>query len=275
MSRITFFMSNHPISVFSEITNPFELVIRECCFSTVDNWFFRDAVRSCWLFYWDPDPGAALLYDGKRIPLHPDRVILIPPYTKFSTESSGTFRQFYLHFSAPPPFDRVRRKIYSFPASAVGEQVKNLQTNLEKDRKLFLFQRYLFNTLAAIPESDFLEPEHPLMSPGIRRAVDWIDQHRGEPLSNSLLCKKAGMSRNLFYEQFKKELGMTPGRYLLNLRLEYARRQLIATDDTIDAIAAASGYADRFHFSKAFKNFYGTPPGAYRRPAKQKTVPAV
>ena len=127
----------------------------------------------------------------------------------------------------------------------------------------------LYHFLAEIPEEDFLEPEEQIMSPGIRKAVESINNHLQTPLSNSELCKRAGLSRNHFYELFRQEMGMSPGRYLLNLRMEHARRKLIYSNETIDEIAMGTGYADRFHFSKAFKKFYGFAPGSYRRPVKK------
>ena len=127
----------------------------------------------------------------------------------------------------------------------------------------------IYHYLAKIGESDFLEPEEQIMSPGIKKAVEGMNSHLKSPLSNNELCRKAGLSRNLFYELFRKEMGMTPGRYLLNMRMEFARRKLIYSNETIDDIAASSGYADRFHFSKAFKKFYGFPPGSYRKPVKK------
>ena len=57
---------------------------------------------------------------------------------------------------------------------------------------------------------------------------------------------------------------MSPKKYLLNQRMEHARRLLIHSTDSIEEIAAQTGYADRFHFSKVFRRFYDIPPAAYR-----------
>ena len=133
-----------------------------------------------------------------------------------------------------------------------------------------MIRAMIYQYLSEIPEKDFLDPEENQLSPGIRKALDAINSKIDSSLSNQELCKKAGMSRNQFYETFRKELGMTPGRYLLNVRMEFARRKLIYSSETIEEVAAAAGYADRFHFSKAFKKFFHTPPGNYRKPGKKK-----
>ena len=270
MSGFNFLMSNHPFFIIStEAREAFDITVRECCFSDVDNWFYPEAVFPCWVFYWNPEPGAELFSGGKVYPLQEDSCFLIPPYTKFSTKSFQPFRQFYLHFSVPEPFDRVLRKIFVFPAKTIGPQVKKILNCSDENRRALLIRCLVYVHLAGIPENDFLEPEEQIMSPGIRKAVESISEHLQTPLSNTDLCRKAGLSRNQFYELFRKEMGMTPGRYLLNMRMEHARRKLIYSNETIDEIAAGTGYADRFHFSKAFKKFYGFPPGSYRRPVKK------
>ena len=270
MSGFNFLMSNHPFFIISaDARESFDVTVTECCFSEVDNWVYPEAVFSCWIFYWNPEPGAELICDGKRIQLEEKTCLLIPPYTKFSTNCTRKFRQFYMHFIAPEPFDRVRRTVFPFAAGTISKQVEEILRCTDENRRALLLRKMIYFYLAEIPEKDFLEPEEQIMSPGIRKAVENINQNLQTPLSNGDLCRKAGMSRNQFYELFRKEMGMTPGRYLLNVRMEYARRKLIYSDETIDEIATGSGYADRFHFSKAFKKFYGFPPGSYRRPVKK------
>lgn len=263
-------MSNHPFFIIStDAREAFDIVVRECCFSEVDHWYYPDAVFPYWIFYWNPEPGAELISEGVKYNLSADSSIMIPPYTKFSTNSHQTFRQFYLHFLVPEPFDRVRRKIFTFPTKEISLHLEEFLKCSDENRRALLLRRLIYNHLAQIPESDFLEPEEQIISPGIRKAIECINDNLSNPFSNSDLCRRSGMSRNLFYELFRKEMGMTPGRYLLNARMEYARRKLIYSDDTIDEIATATGYADRFHFSKAFKKFCGFPPGRYRHPEKK------
>ena len=52
---------------------------------------------------------------------------------------------------------------------------------------------------------------------------------------------------------------------MLHLRLAQARRQLAASDATLDEIAARLGFSSAFHLSAAFKQAYGEPPALWRR----------
>lgn len=76
---------------------------------------------------------------------------------------------------------------------------------------------------------------------------------------------------------FEKELGDTPGRYLLKLRLERARQLLRRTDISLLEIAVATGFASSSHFSRVYKRQYTLTPSEERRslsPAKQLIVDA-
>ena len=42
---------------------------------------------------------------------------------------------------------------------------------------------------------------------------------------------------------------------------------------SIDLIAEHTGFTDRFHFSKVFKQWIGIPPAAYRLRQRQSTLP--
>ena len=78
------------------------------------------------------------------------------------------------------------------------------------------------------------------------------------------LAARAGFAPNAFIRRFREVTGRTPHQYLLNLRYIQAARLLESTDLGIDEIIAEIGVRDRFHFSRTFKRFYGTPPAAFR-----------
>lgn len=265
MSEVMFVMSNNTISgISAHCGNAFDVFIRICRYSSIVKWNYRSVMHSCWAFYWNQDPGACLEYEGNTMEMLPDRVFLIPPYTNYSSCNTEPFRHFFLHFELPPPFDRVKRGILSFPADRIVDFFR--QTGQEPPAHTYplLLRLLLYPYLYRIPADRFLNPGESTLDPRIRRATELMNQHLVHPLSNRELCRKAGIPLNLFYREFQRELGMSPKKYLLNQRMEHARQLLVYSSDTIEAIAAETGYADRFHFSKAFKRFYDVPPAAYR-----------
>lgn len=62
----------------------------------------------------------------------------------------------------------------------------------------------------------------------------------------------------------RRELGRTPMQQVASIRMEIARRLLERTDDKLEVIARAVGYANAFIFSRVFKRVTGVPPAQYR-----------
>ncbi len=62
----------------------------------------------------------------------------------------------------------------------------------------------------------------------------------------------------------KRYIGRTPVQYMTDIRLTKASALLKRTSQTIETIADAVGYSDLSIFFKAFKKYYGMPPGKYR-----------
>lgn len=81
------------------------------------------------------------------------------------------------------------------------------------------------------------------------------------------LAKLTGMSRASFADRFTAAVGIPPIAYLTNWRLMRARFLLFETNLSIDEIAERCGYASLPSFSRRFKNYFGTGPGAFRKRA--------
>lgn len=78
------------------------------------------------------------------------------------------------------------------------------------------------------------------------------------------MAAAAGLSRFHFLRRFKRATGITPWRYLTELRLARAKSLLADPAMGVAEAAAAAGYADPAHFSKLFRQRTGKTPSAYR-----------
>ncbi|SDX67695.1 AraC family transcriptional regulator [Paenibacillus sp. CF384] len=98
--------------------------------------------------------------------------------------------------------------------------------------------------------------------------MNWITSflslNLAEPLTVSEMAARANLSPSRFSAKFKEQLGVSPHRYLLQLRIHHAQELLTGSDNTIEEIAAYCGFADVHHFTKAFKKEVGEAPGQYR-----------
>jgi transcriptional regulator GlxA family with amidase domain len=95
-------------------------------------------------------------------------------------------------------------------------------------------------------------------------ARTWALEHLDEPLSLDDLARRAAMSTRNFTRRFRREVGVSPGAWLLQQRLLRARDLLERTDLTVEAVAGRAGFGTAASLRQHFARTLGTPPAAYR-----------
>jgi AraC-like DNA-binding protein len=90
-----------------------------------------------------------------------------------------------------------------------------------------------------------------------------------EDLSNTPaleeLAAACGLSAGYFARAFKRTTGLPPHKWLVAQRVAKARELLEGSDRAISDIAAACGFADQSHLTRAFSRQLGASPAAWRR----------
>jgi transcriptional regulator GlxA family with amidase domain len=79
------------------------------------------------------------------------------------------------------------------------------------------------------------------------------------------LAAAASMSVRHFTRVFTTEVGQSPGRFVERVRLEAARADLEAGDDTLDVVAERCGLGSAESLRRVFHRYLGVSPDAYRR----------
>ena len=78
------------------------------------------------------------------------------------------------------------------------------------------------------------------------------------------LASLSHLSISALERRFKKYLGLTPRHYIIQVRLENARRLLVETTLPINVIAAEVGFQDASYFSRKFYQLFETKPSEFR-----------
>ena len=78
------------------------------------------------------------------------------------------------------------------------------------------------------------------------------------------LAVRFNCSRSHFSKRFKKECGVPPHEFILELKMRWAVRLLQNTGKSIKEIAVECGFEDSSYFAKSFRLFYGRSPREYR-----------
>jgi AraC-like DNA-binding protein len=106
----------------------------------------------------------------------------------------------------------------------------------------------------------------------VSRAVTWLKHNYREPFSIERLTQETHMSPSTLHHHFKTVTGMSPLQYQKQLRLQEARRLLLA--QTVDAATAGHtvGYESPSQFSREYRRLFGASP--LRDVARQTTLAA-
>ena len=103
----------------------------------------------------------------------------------------------------------------------------------------------------------------------IRELQIWIAEHLATRLSVEDLAGRMAMSVRNFERVFTREVGTTPSQYVLQMRVEAARRQLERTDGGLKQVAAAAGFGSVDVMRRAFVRLLGLTPRRYRELAER------
>ena len=98
----------------------------------------------------------------------------------------------------------------------------------------------------------------------IKLSVEYMLEHyRDSELTIGEVAAHSFMSEVYFRRIFKEEFGISPQKYIIGLRLQYAIRLMSAGEYSLKDVAYSSGYSDYKYFSSEFKKAYGVSPSRY------------
>jgi AraC-like DNA-binding protein len=98
----------------------------------------------------------------------------------------------------------------------------------------------------------------------IERAIAYVERHSSQPLTDEIVADRFGLSTSHFRHLFKQVTRQPFHRYLLSVRLERAREELLNGEQKVSAIASRLGFASPAHFSRVFVQKFGVTPSALR-----------
>ncbi|MGV3530562.1 MAG: helix-turn-helix transcriptional regulator [Flavisolibacter sp.] len=100
---------------------------------------------------------------------------------------------------------------------------------------------------------------------GLEKVRLYICAHPGEALLPSMLAAEAGISVHKLRGGFQQLHGISLSRFIRKVRMERAKELLLATNELISSIGRDCGYGDESSFHRAFKNYAGVTPDAFRK----------
>jgi len=103
-------------------------------------------------------------------------------------------------------------------------------------------------------------------------AVQLMEANIREPIEQTELADYVGVSVRQLQRLFQRDLGCTPSRYYLQIRLARARELLQQTSLSLVEISVLTGFVASSHFSKTYKEHFGCSPSHERRMSAGRSV---
>lgn len=197
--------------------------------------------------------GSAGLLDGYRCALHPEHR---PALAEICRDAQVTSEAFVIdrdRLTASSPagaFHMALEWIGALHGKALVEGIEDILS----------FEESRYRRVKASPHSSVSAP--------LREVIKLMDANLEEPLELEQLAVYASRSRRQIERLFKEQLGTTPQRYYLELRITEARRLLQHTDMSQVEVLVACGFVSPSHFSKCYSSFFGYRPSREKRLAR-------
>jgi AraC family transcriptional regulator len=131
---------------------------------------------------------------------------------------------------------------------------------------------HLLRHHAAFPLCPGLAPERQmgLRPHELRQVVDYIQAHLAADLALAELAGLVHLSPFHFARRFRQATGQSVHQYVIDRRLDAAKRLLAMQSASIAEIAAHTGFADQSHLTRHFKRRFGVAPGAFAGQAARR-----
>ena len=235
----------------------------------LSSWNTHNCIQNFWVLWYNFSPGCACISGGEIHELTPDKIILIPPNTLYSGQLGQMPPHFFIWFKTGTPFYYPERKVLEIPAKPFLPQLR--QAVGKNERTTVCHFNLISSILLSIPETAFTPPQYPSKSRTIEKALSFIAQNRGN-VTNTQIAAELHLSPIRFSHLFKEEMGISPQRYCLQIKMAQAE-QFLLLGWSIENTAKSCNFADRYHFSKEFKKYHGISPGRWVKQYSKSQIP--
>ena len=119
-----------------------------------------------------------------------------------------------------------------------------------------------------MPSTSNDEEKH--INPYISKSIAYINNNLKNKITINDVCQYINLSKFYFSRIFKKEVGITPYRYILNCKIEAVKEDLHAGVD-VNTIVNKYEFYDLSHLNKNFIKVYGITPLEYQESCKKSS----
>ena len=171
------------------------------------------------------------------------------------------------HMPAKADTTKVSRELERHGAKFSGEIKRTWEKNPlippDKYNAIVRLLSFFGEQLSSLANQLVLERQN-AEPPLVKKAREYIAEHKNEPLSLSAVARAAGASVFHFCKVFRKTTGLKFTDYVARVRLEDAKTQLLNPNRRISEVAYDVGFQSLTQFNRMFKRVFGQSPTEFR-----------
>lgn len=217
-------------------------------------------------------PGNSHAYDNTRN-LKLVNILYLPEQLNLPLHNLSNSPGYHAFFELEPAMRRqhgVKGRLHL--SNGKLEYIRKLINSMDKElnsgkpEALFMAVSYFMQLIGFIARS-YTKTEVPeqISILYLSEVVSYIETNYQHNITIANLAKKACMSEITLYRIFRKTFKMSPGNYIIAVRISKAQNMLINCKLNISEIARETGFSDSNYFSRAFKKATGVSPRLYRK----------
>lgn len=214
-----------------------------------------------------------VLRQGEWQRLIPGSVIVIPPNTPYKCKCATASASFlWVHFTGSGVEQILDRyKIELFPSIYKTSATNNISSRFQKLFEGFARNdSYKFYDLAALLDRLLIEigraiEKNKTEKVSLSKSIRYLNENYTSQIKIPTLAQMENMCMTAYNMSFKKQMSMSPTKYIIKLRTSSAKELLCTTNMTVQKIGSLCGYDDVNFFRKTFKKETGLSPSQYRK----------
>lgn len=197
-----------------------------------------------------------------KTPSQTEAVFRWSHFSFFVVHSIDVFNFFKLpHLLKDEESERLGALIEAITVISEDMSIPPIAASIRIKKIAFELLEFMLETVPL--NENYIDKQTDMLS--IKPTLQYIENNFANKITIDCLAKTVNMSQTRFHVAFKKIMGISPIKYVIQERLRQSQRLLLMKDLTISEIAMRCGYEDQFFFSKLFKQHIGIPPSEYRQ----------
>ena len=252
--------------------NPLQCGVQKC----PGDYSFGPAMRDFWILHFIISGKGVLTKGDATYSVSENEIFVIAPYETayYKADSEHPWQYIWIGFSSEMPLPKILTENNVLSAPHLRDTFISAYYDefFTKAYTVGTYEYFLCGKIWEILGKLLQSDQKPLTvyESYIRPAIAMMHSEFTSVLTVEEIAKKLNLSYGYFEQIFKTETGITPKKYMNELRLRKAVLLMLQRNCSVTVAASSVGYPDIFAFSRAFKKYYGCSPTEYIKTHSEK-----